>query len=197
MFRHSLLLLAVFFVAVAVSAQDKTQAELRFAPASNAERNAGIWVDGHYVGYVNEFNADRKLLLLPGMHTIVVRQAWYEDVVQQVLLEPGTIYKMKLSMVSNKRPPTRPSTAELKIAVTPNRAAVFVDNQFAGHSAEFDGVGRAMLIPPGQHKVSIALPGYVPVEMVLDVHPYQKLRIKADLQKGSISEAGLLVAPEQ
>lgn len=197
MFRRAFVLIAISIIAAGtLRADDQAQAELRFAPASNAERNAGIWVDGHYIGYVSEFNANRRVMLLPGMHTIVLRQAWYEDYVQNVLLEPGTIYEMRVSMVKDKRVPSTSEPAELKISVTPSRAAVFVDRQFAGHADEFDGIGRAMLIAAGQHKLSIALPGYVPVEVVVNVRAHQKLRIKAELQKGSITEAGVLVSPE-
>ena len=39
-------------------------------------------------------------------------------------------------------------TAEVKLSVTPERAAVFVDGVFAGHVAEFGGVGRALLVAP-------------------------------------------------
>jgi hypothetical protein len=41
------------------------------------------------VGYAKELNGDRKMLLLAGSHQIVIRQAWYHDDIQQVLLEPA------------------------------------------------------------------------------------------------------------
>jgi len=81
----------------------------------------------------------------------------------------------------------------LKISATPTRAAVFVDNQFAGHVDEFDGVGKAMLLTPGRHSVRVALPGYLPFETVVDLRPHQKLKLQTDLVKGSITEAGSLV----
>ncbi len=197
MLKRAVLLFVIFIIAGGLMRGDgRGQAELRFAPAGNAERNAGVWVDGHYVGYVNEFNSDHKLMLLPGTHIIVVRQAWYQEHVEELLVEPGIVYKVKLSMVKESRIATPPATAELKISATPSRAAVFVDDQFAGHSDEFGGAGRAMLVTSGQHKVSIALPGYVPFEVVLNVRPYQKLKIETKLQKGSITEAGPLVSPE-
>ena len=62
---------------------------------------------------------------------------------------------------------------------------------------EFDGVGKAMLLTPGQHRVRIALPGYLPFETVVDLRPHQKLKIQTELVKGSIAEAGALVSSEQ
>jgi PEGA domain len=58
---------------------------------------------------------------------------------------------------------------ELKISASPDRAEVFVDDQFAGHLSEFNGLGKAMLLTPGQHRVRIALPGYLPFENVVDL----------------------------
>ena len=81
----------------------------------------------------------------------------------------------------------------MKISATPTRAAVFVDNQFAGHVDEFDGMGKAMLLTPGRHTVRVALPGYLPFETVVDLRPHQKLKIQTELVKGSITEAGSLV----
>jgi hypothetical protein len=134
-------------------AQDLAQAELQFTPSGSAEKNAGVWVDGHYLGYVKELKGMKKVLLLPGTHEIVVRQAWYKEYVEQILFEPGTVHNMRLSMVKIPRTQTTDATAELKICAIPTRAAVFVDDQFAGHSDEFGGAGQAMLITPGQHKL--------------------------------------------
>src|SRR5215471_17878697 len=58
-------------------------AEVRFIAHNHAEKTAGVWVDGQYVGYVKELNGDKKMLLLPGKHEIVVRQPWYKDYVEK------------------------------------------------------------------------------------------------------------------
>src|SRR5258705_7010366 len=176
-----------------VCAQDRVQSELRFAAHSKDEKTAGVWVDGQYVGFVKELAGDKKLMLLPGKHEIVIRQAWYNEFVKQVILEPGQIEQINVALVKSDRLPTKDATAELKIAATPSRAAVFVDGQYAGHVDEFDGVGKAMLLTPGRHSVRVALPGYLPFETVVDLRPHQKLKLQTDLVKGSITEAGSLV----
>jgi hypothetical protein len=180
-----------------VHAENRVLAEVRFVAHNKAEKNAGVWVDGQYVGYVKELNRDKKMLLLPGKHEIAVRQAWYHDDVQQMLLEPGKVYEIKVALTKDKRTPPSGAMGELKISANPNRAAVFVDDQFAGHVNEFDGAGRAMLITPGQHRVRIALPGYLPFETSVNLRPNQKLKIETDLVKGSISDAGALVGEKQ
>jgi hypothetical protein len=186
-------LLAIMVLAGMVGAEDRVQAELRFAGHNNDEKTAGVWVDGQYVGYVKELAGEKKLILLPGKHEIIVRQAWFDELVEQVILEPGQVRQINVNLVKSRRIPSREATGELKISATPSRAAVFVDNQYAGHVDEFDGVGKAMLLTPGQHRVRIALPGYLPFDTVVDLRPRQKLKLETQLVKGSITEAGTLV----
>ena len=179
-----------------VCAQDRVQSELRFAAHSKDEKTAGVWVDGQYVGFVKELAGDKKLMLLPGKHEIIIRQAWYNEFVKEVILEPGQTHEVKVELVKSARLPTKDATGELKIAATPSRAAVFVDGQYAGHVDEFDGVGKAMLLTPGEHRLRIALPGYLPFDTTVDLHPQQKLKIQTDLVKGSITKAGSQVSEQ-
>ena len=187
--RRVLPLMLILLIGV-VCAEDRVQSELRFAAHSNDEKTAGVWVDGQYVGFVKELEGEKKLKLLPGKHEIVIRQAWYNEFVKQIILEPGRTYDVNVELVKSAQLPTKDATGELKIAATPSRAAVFVDGQYAGHVDEFDGVGKAMLLTPGQHRLRIALPGYLPFDTMVDLRPQQKLKIQTDLVKGSITEAG-------
>ena len=98
--------------------------------------------------------------------------------------------------MKSARLPSKDATSELKITATPSRAAVFVDGQYAGHVDEFDGVGKAMLLTPGQHRLRIALPGYLPFDTMVDLHPQQKLKIQTDLVRGSITKAGSQVSEQ-
>ena len=186
-------ILVVMALVGMVHAEDRVQSELKFVAHNKAEKTAGVWVDGQYVGFVKELTGDKKIVLLPGKHEVLVRQAWYKDYAEQVILEPGKISLINIALVRDQHPATHEATGELKISATPSRAAVFVDNQFAGHVDEFDGVGKAMLLTPGRHSVRVALPGYLPFETVVDLRPHQKLKLQTDLVKGSITEAGSLV----
>lgn len=193
--RTTLFLCATLLASSGVlHAENRVLAEVRFVTHNRAEKTAGVWIDGQYVGYAKELAGDRKMLLLPGKHEIIVRQPWYRDYAEEAVLEPGEVHVINLSLVKEARTPSRDATGELRISATPNRAAVFVDKQFAGHVDEFDGVGKAMLLTPGQHSVRLALPGYLPFETVVDLRPHQRLKIETTLVKGSITEAGSLVS---
>ena len=195
MFRHRNLIaiLAVIALAGLARAEDRVQSELKFVAHTKSDKTAGVWVDGQYVGFVKELNGDKKITLLPGKHEVMVRQAWYKDYVDQIILEPGQTTVVNVALEKEAHPNTHEATGELKISATPTRAAVFVDNQFAGHVDEFDGAGKAMLLTPGRHNVRVALPGYLPFETVVNLRAHQKLKIQTELVKGSITEAGSLV----
>lgn len=174
-------------------AGNRVLAEVRFAPHSSAEKNAGVWVDGQYVGYVKELKGNKKLLLLPGKHTVLVKEAWYDDCADNLLLEPGEVRTIDLVMVKSSLRANAKATAELKIDAEPARAAVFVDEQFVGHVDEFNGLGQALLLTPGKHSIRLALPGYQPFETEVQMRDPQKLKIQTKLMKGSIADTGVLV----
>jgi len=196
MFRRilSLVFTIAFFGSVSFSAENKVLAELRFEAHNRAEKTAGVWVDGQYVGYAKDLTGNKKVRLVPGKHEVIVRQAWYADYVEQPVLDPGEVHRIKLRLVKDERTPRNDATSEFKIAASPARAAVFVDNVFAGQANEFDGAGKAMLLTPGSHHVRITLPGYLPFETAVDLRPHQKLKIQTRLEKGSGQESGAPVS---
>src|ERR1700745_4322503 len=126
-------------------AQDRVQSQLRFTAHSKEEKTAGVWVDGQYVGSVKELTGDKKLMLLPGKHEIVIRQAWYNEFVKEVILEPGQTHEVNVELVKSVRLPTKDATGELKIAATPSRAAVFVDGNIPANVAKFAAAGKTCL----------------------------------------------------
>jgi hypothetical protein len=189
----SRLLLSFLFVAAACYAQNQVLGEISFHGATNVERTSGVWIDEQYVGYLGELKDDKKVLLLPGEHEIVVRQAGYQDFTQRVVIEPGR--KSILQVKMNKDPGVQfPNVfAEVKLSVTPSRAAVFLDGVFVGHVQEFSGRWRGMLVSPGRHEIKIDLPGYQVFKTEFSLLPHQKFTIKTDLEKGSITQADNLI----
>src|SRR2546421_286016 len=148
MYRKALGLLLTILLTAGASvwaSDNQVLAELRFMAHNGAEKKAGVWVDGQYIGFVKELNGDKKMLLLPGKHEIVVRQAWYQDYVEQALLEPGEIHTIKLAMAKESHVATAGAAPELKNDATPPRAAGFLDEQLARHRGEVCGVGASSL----------------------------------------------------
>jgi hypothetical protein len=167
--------------------------EIQFVGASKIEKTSGVWIDGQYLGFLKELKGSKKVLLLPGEHEITVRQAGYRDFLQKVLLEPGQKHVVSVAMQKDETATYPETTAEIKLSVSPNRAAVFIDEKFVGHVDEFDGPGQALLVAPGKHRLKISLPGYQAFETEVNLLANQKFQIKTDLFKGSILQAGPLV----
>jgi hypothetical protein len=166
----SLLVLIGSLLSPSLRAQNKVLGEVELIGGSKAEDTSGVWVDGQYVGYISELKGSKKILLLPGDHNITVRQGGYEVFGQEISVR-----------------------AEIKLDVKPNRAAVFVDGVFIGHVAEFEGVGKALLVAPGKRKIKITLPGYHNFETDLELVANQKTVVKTEMVTGGPAEGTRLV----
>src|SRR2546427_2723392 len=126
----ALVLCSLLFLAVTSYAQSEVLGEIQFVGATKVEKTSGVWVDGQYVGYLKELKGSKKVLLLPGEHEIAVRQSGYKDFTQKVLLEPGQKQILRVVMEKDPRVELPTVSSEVKIMVTPNRAAVFLDDGF-------------------------------------------------------------------
>ena len=187
-------ILVALFGPSRIGAQEKVMGELRFSAASKAEKDSGVWVDGQYVGYLRELKGDKKIVLLPGDHEIVVRQGGYQDFTEKVLAEPGQVHLVAVRMLKDPRAVyPGENAAILKFDITPKRSAVFLDDAYVGHAGDFGGALHSMAVVPGTHRIKIELPGYRTFETEVSVLPGQKAEIKTDLVKGSIEQAGPLI----
>jgi hypothetical protein len=174
--------------------QNQVMGELKLSGATKVAKDSGVWIDGQYVGYLKELKGDKKIMLLPGEHEISVRQAGYNSFTQTVVVEPGRVHTLSLKMTPDGRPfASGPDAAELKLTVNPDRAAVFVDDGYVGHAAEFGGAFHSMLLSPGKHRIKVELPGYRTFETEVNLLPRQKSKVETDLVGGSILQAGPLI----
>ena len=187
--RAGVFLAVLCVIALPLAAQNnEILGEVRFRPQNGAAKTAGVWVDGKYVGYLSELKGSKKLLLLPGEHEISVREAGYQSVDQKVSVQPNAVQTLRVSLAKDPRAQFPTVSAEVRLSIDPDRAAVFVDDQFAGHAHEFGGAGRAMLLSPGKHHIKITLPGYQSFSTEIDVRAKQKYDIKTQLPKGNESD---------
>lgn len=186
---HAIALSCVLCTMSILHADNKVLGELQFEGTTNVERNAGVWVDGQYLGYLKELKGSKTVLLLPGEHEVIVRQAGYKDFSQRVTLQPGDKRLIQVTLQKDPRLQMPAVTAEIKFSVDPDRAAVFVDGMFAGHAGELGGVGQGLLVAPGKRKITVSLPGYYSFETEVALAPNQKMEIKTKLVRaGAIQE---------
>ena len=175
---------------VARAGRNEILSEIKLTGATDADKNAGVWVDGLYLGFVNELKGTKKVLLVPGEHSLTFRQTGYQDLTKKVVIGPGQKENYVVSMEPDPQAqyPTEP--AKVKISVWPRRAAVFVDDRFVGHVAEFDGIGKSMLLSPGKHRFKITLPGWQSFETEANLWANQRFELKTALVPEDIREAG-------
>ena len=174
-------------------AQNQVMGEVRFEGTTKVEKNAGVWVDGNYVGYLKELKGNKKIMLLPGEHEIAVRQSGYDDYIKKLVVEPGQVHVVNAVLLKSPRATAPEVTATLKLNIEPKRAAVFLDDKFVGHAAEFGGKFRSMLISPGKHRIKVELPGYRTYDTEINLLAGQKTEVKTVLVPGSIQQAGPLI----
>jgi hypothetical protein len=190
-FRGLLSLLVLLSLPISVPtlhAGNDVLGEVELVGASKVENTSGVWIDGQYIGYLRELKGSKKLLLLPGEHVVTVRQGGYLDFVQKISVRAGEKQSLNVKMEKDSRVQLPRITAEIKLDVKPNRAAVFVDGVFVGHVAEFEGIGKALLVSPGQHAIRITLPGYQTFDTSIDLVANQKSEIKTEMPKGGQAE---------
>ena len=77
--------------------------EIQFEGKSNVEKTSGVWVDGGYLGYLKELTGAKKVMLLPGKHTILIRQAGYKDFTEEVAVQPGKKQVVSYSVTYKRR----------------------------------------------------------------------------------------------
>src|SRR6202022_2483814 len=123
---------ASIFTAGALStyAQNKVMGEVKFEGTTKIEKDAGVWVDGNYVGYLKELKGDKKIMLLPGEHEVIVRQSGYDDFVKKVVVKPAQAKIVTPVLLKSPRAVSPEVTATLKLNIEPKRAAVFLDDKF-------------------------------------------------------------------
>jgi hypothetical protein len=189
--------LASFFafspIVAPVMAQTTVLGELKFEGKSKVEKTSGVWIDGKYVGYLGELWGPKRILLIPGDHQLVVRQAGYKDFTETLTVEPKELLAVPVKMEKNTSDTWPTVTAQLKVDVQPDRAAVFVDDRFLGHAGELGGAFHSMLLSPGMHKIKVELPGYQSFETDVNLVAGQKSVVKTNLEKGSIHQADALI----
>lgn len=190
---RQLQILSILFIltATTVYAENKVLGEVDFEGATSLEQDSGVWVDGQYVGYLKELNGSKKVLLLPGKHEITVRHDGYKDFTQEVNLQPAEKHIVAVTLEKDLRFQMPTVTAEIKLSVDPDRAAVFVDGLLVGHTGELGGLGKSLLVAPGRRKITISLPGYQTFETEVDLAPHQKFDLKTKLLKTGVASESL------
>jgi hypothetical protein len=189
----SVFALLFFFVASPpmLAQQNAKMGEVRFTADNQDERDAGVWIDGKYAGYVKELKGDRKVMLPAGEHEILIRQAGFKDLTKKVTIGLDQVETVAVVLEENPKL-TYPGSnaAELRLDIRPKRAAVFVDDGYMGHGSDFGGRFHSMLVSPGKHRLKVTLEGYQNYETEIDPAANSKSQMTITLDRGSDKPSG-------
>ncbi len=111
-------------------------------------------------------------------------------VMGEVQFEGGQKQTLRVAMQRSAGWRTPSAIATLKLRIQPDRAAVFLDDNYVGHAGEFGG---KFLIAAGKHRITVELPGYRTFETELNLLPGQKSEVKTELVKGSIQQNDAMI----
>jgi hypothetical protein len=163
--------------------------EVEIQAASRLERDAGLWLDGQYVGFVKDLAGKDRLVLVPGEHSLLFKLVGYDEVASTIVVEPGARqqYRIAMTQAPDVTYPDKADTAQVRISVKPEEAAIFVDDSYVGHIDRFNG-RRGMRLSAGTYRFTIALPGYEAFNTELTVRAGQTYEIKTELRKGRLNE---------
>jgi hypothetical protein len=186
LFRLLVIGLSGLLAAEAVAGKSDALGEVRLQAAGKAERDAGVWIDGRYVGYVRELDRRRALTLVPGRHAIVIKLAGYRDLEDTIVAAPGqrVDFSVALSPADGVSYPDVARTAALRLSVVPERAAVFINGVYAGNVDRF-ATRRGVRLAAGTYELRVALPGYATFETELRLLADQTYEVKTELKPSS------------
>jgi len=187
--RRLSLCMAVLLTCSAAWAANPLLGEVEIKPASKIERRAGLWVDGQYMGYVEQLRGKGRLVLLPGQHQLLFKLVGFENLSSTIMVEPGSKadYRLEMRPREGVSYPDEELTAKLRLDIEPEDAAIFVNDAFIGPVDRFNG-GRSMRLAPGDYRFTVALPGYRSFETSLTVHANQTYEVKTKLQQAGLGE---------
>jgi hypothetical protein len=139
--------------------------------------NAGVWIDGKYVGPASRFTVAEKYEASAGEVEVSIREPRYEDFTTKVTVRPGKTTKVKYSL--KKVEPAKPPFGRLRlgggepesyISVTAGDVSpVFINGKFYGYIDELNNAGSGILLNPGTYEVSFESPLFGSVKQTVTI----------------------------
>jgi hypothetical protein len=176
-------------------------------------RNAQVFIDGYYVGLVDDFDGYlQRLHVEPGEHELQIYLDGYRTIREKVLFRPGATLKVAYAMQplaagepnearpapdpnarAQQDPTRRPNDryrrspegefGTLSLRIQPGDATVIVDGQ------EWDrpeGEERFLIdLPEGTHEVEVRKEGFKPYTRTIQVRRGQTLTLNVSLSGGT------------
>jgi hypothetical protein len=174
--RAFLLLTATILLALPLAAAEGDG----YVKASGKPGNAGVFVDGKYLGPATRFTVREKYAVPPGEHEITMRDPRHKDFTTKVTVTAGktTKIKYKLEPVEPAKPPfgrlrVGPDMPDSFMSVTSGDiGAIYINDRFYGYVDELNNPGGGLLLNPGTYDLRVESKDFGSIS--------QKITIEAD-----------------
>lgn len=149
--------------------------------------DAGVYVDGKYVGHADQFNGPgQKLYITPGEHEVRFSIAYYQDFSTKVNIQPNQTTVIQQSLGRSDEQLPKPPFGRIKIHVKPlAKTAVIFNGRMAGHADQANGPGQVMVVEAGHYKIELAHAGYKPHVTEFDIAGNETKTITVTLEPDS------------
>lgn len=153
-----ILVLATASFALPAAAQDSG-----YVKAYGGPSDAGIWMNGKYVGPAHRFTLSEKYPAPAGEVELTFREPLYEDYSVKVNVQPHKTAKVKYSM-KKMEPPKGPfgrlrlggGEPESFISVSAgDTGPIYLNDRFVGYVDELNNAGGGLLLNPGTYDLMV------------------------------------------
>jgi hypothetical protein len=152
------MLLLAGLCSLPLAAQDTGYIKAYGGPA-----DAGIWINGKYVGPAHRFTLSEKYPSPSGDVELTFREPLYEDYTVKATVQPHKTTKIKYTM--KKLEPPKPPFGRLRLGggepesfisvATGDTGPIYLNDKFVGYVDELNNAGGGLLLPPGTYNVRV------------------------------------------
>ena len=130
--------------------------------------DAGVFVDGKYLGPASRFTVPEKYDVEPGEREITIKDPRYEDFTTKVTVAPKKKATVKYTL--KPVPPAQGPFGLLRLGgdgqesfmsvAAGDTGAVYINDKFYGYVDELNNKGSGLLLPVGKYRLKVDSPAY-------------------------------------
>lgn len=154
----SALALATAILTIPAAAQDSG-----YIKAYGAPGDAGVWVNGKYIGPSHRFTLSEKYAAPAGDVEVTFKEPRYEEYSTKVTVKPHKTTKVKYAM--KKLPEPKGPFGRLRLGggeadsfisvAAGDTGPIYLNDRFVGYVDELNNAGGGLLVNPGTYDLSV------------------------------------------
>lgn len=135
-----------------------------YIKAYGAPSDAGVFINGQYVGPAHRFTLSEKYPAPAGEVEVTFRDPRYEDYATKVTVRSGKTTKIKYSM--KKMEPAKPPFGRLRLGggeaeslmsvAAGDVGAIYINDRFMGYVDQLNNAGGGLLLNPGTYDLHVS-----------------------------------------